>query len=74
MQFKIEENKPKPFEPITITITLESAGELADLANRLDINHEGTKYANIYKIVPVDNFYGLWQRLDNVLAVAGLKK
>jgi hypothetical protein len=72
MQFKIEENKPKPFEPITITITLESAGELADLADRLNLNLEGqTSY---YKVARVDNLWKLWDHLDGILKHMGLRK
>lgn len=67
--------KPAGFEPITLTIVIESESELKALWQRTNMD-EGiaAQYGGIHVFPePEDKLLGLWKTIDSICVKRGLK-
>lgn len=72
MQFKIEDTKPE-FEPIRVSLTLETESELCDILARLGICSAeiNARYVR-YKYAASAEHRALWAKLDDIAQERGL--
>lgn len=75
MKFQIDHPKVK-FDPITLTLTLESADELAELAARLNLAYAAVlrDQSSDYKLGTLPKLYPLWDALDTLAREKGLAR
>ncbi len=73
MNHKIIQDKPLPFTPIKIELTLESEEELNEFQARLDTSLEAIIIRQEDQDIPIgkvdilaDAFYDLWDDLDDI--------
>ena len=71
---KVKVNTKKEFQPIELTITIESEEELCDLWHRLNVskNVADTQSNNDLKHRCIDT-YSLWNEIDDLVDINNLK-
>lgn len=75
MKLQIAPSQTK-FDPITLTLTLESADELAELSARLNFSYADVLREHLldYRLGELPKLYELWDILDSLARERGLAR
>ena len=77
VQIKVKRKKPKGFQPVTLTITLETIEEVAALWTRTNlsstvINDAQSCHTKVTALAEGVSCNDLWHELDDLLVGAGV--